>query len=118
MLYNFLEVVVKDIEGTIVTNVDLNKLIANSIYNTTRDIGMVTIAQNMHQGQDVEFTPEQIEEVKGIVKANFVGFVQKAIEEYFGMKANPPLPVEPIAASADEDKDSTEEVQVVSEYTP
>lgn len=83
MQYNFTDLTAFTIDDKAIPEID--KLLANSIYSGTKDLGLVTVAQDIYRGKDVEITLPQIEEIKRIVqdeKTGFFAFVQKAILDF------------------------------------
>ena len=74
------EIQVKDIEGNNST-VDIAKVLGNTIYQKTADLGELELAQNIYKNGEVELSPEQAERIKEYVKTNFVAVVQIAVNE-------------------------------------
>lgn len=81
-MYKFSEIKLTDIEGNKVKDDGLSKVLGNAIYTTTKDLGMLEIAQQIYKGEGVELDDEQKEEIKNIVQQNFAAFAQKPIIEY------------------------------------
>lgn len=71
---------VKDIEGNNST-VDIAKMLGNTIYQKTADLGELELAQQIYKNGEVELSPEQAERIKEYVKTNFVAVVQIAVNE-------------------------------------
>ncbi len=83
MKYNFSEVQAKTLDGTPVK--DLAKSLANAIYIATKDLSLVKVAQKIHDGEEVELTVPQSEEIKRIIqdeKYGFFAFVQAALIDF------------------------------------
>ena len=70
MKIDFREIQVKDIEGNNST-VDIAKMLGNTIYQKTADLGELELA----------VSPEQAESNKKYVSTGFVAFVQVAVNE-------------------------------------
>lgn len=88
MEYNFLDIGVESLDWNKINIADFNKNLANSIYMSTRDVGMITIAQEIYKGNPVILTDEQKEEIRNIVKQWFIWLVQKAINDLFDWNDN------------------------------
>lgn len=80
MKIDFRKIQVKDIEGTIIT-FDISKVLGNTIYQKTADLGELELAQNIYKNGEVELAPEQAERIKEYVRTNFVAVVQIAVNE-------------------------------------
>lgn len=80
MKIDFRKIQVKDIEGNNST-VDIAKVLGNTIYQKTADLGELELAQNIYKNGEVELSPEQAERIKEYVKTNFVAVVQIAVNE-------------------------------------
>lgn len=80
MKIDFRKIQVKDIEGNNST-VDIAKILGNTIYQKTADLGELELAQNIYKYGEVELSPEQAERIKEYVKTNFVAVVQIAVNE-------------------------------------
>lgn len=80
MKIDFRKIQVKDIEGNIVP-FDISKMLGNTIYQNTADLGELELAQNIYKNGEVELLPEQAERIKEYVKTNFVAVVQIAVNE-------------------------------------
>lgn len=80
MKIDFRKIQLKDIEGT-VAPFDISKVLGNTIYQKTADLGELELAQNIYKNGEVELSPEQAERIKEYVKANFVAVVQIAVNE-------------------------------------
>lgn len=83
MKYDFTKIETSALDGTPV--MDLHKTIANSVYLHTKDLGLVTIAQDIYAGKEVEITQPQLEEIKRIIsdeQIGFFAFVKKAIIDF------------------------------------
>lgn len=80
MKIDFRNIQVKDIEGNNST-VDIAKILGNTIYQKTADLGELELAQNIYKNGEVELSPEQAERIKEYVKTNFVAVVQIAVNE-------------------------------------
>lgn len=80
MKIDFRKIQVKDIEGNDST-VDIAKVLGNTIYQKTADLGELELAQNIYKNGEVELSPEQAERIKEYVKTNFVAVVQIAVNE-------------------------------------
>lgn len=80
MKIDFRKIQVKDIEGNDST-VDIAKVLGNTIYQKTADLGELELAQNIYKNGEVELSPEQVERIKEYVKTNFVAVVQIAVNE-------------------------------------
>lgn len=82
MKVDFRKIQLKDIEGGIVP-FDMSKVLGNTIYQKTRDLGELELAQNIYKNGEVELTPEQAERIKEYVKDNFAAIAQVAVNEAF-----------------------------------
>lgn len=80
MKIDFRNIQVKDIEGNNST-VDIAKVLGNTIYQKTADLGELELAQDIYKNGEVELSPEQVERIKEYVKTNFVAVVQIAVNE-------------------------------------
>lgn len=80
MKIDFRNIQVRDIEGNNST-VDIAKILGNTIYQKTADLGELELAQTIYKNGEVELTPEQAERIKEYVKTNFVAVVQIAVNE-------------------------------------
>ncbi|QIU95563.1 hypothetical protein [Bacteroides faecium] len=80
MKIDFRKIQVKDIEGNNST-VDIAKMLGNTIYQKTADLGELELAQDIYKNGEVELSPEQVERIKEYVKTNFVAVVQIAVNE-------------------------------------
>ena len=80
MKIDFRKIQVKDIEGNNST-VDIAKMLGNTIYQQTADLGELELAQNIYKNGEVELSPEQAERIKEYVKTNFIAVVQVAVNE-------------------------------------
>lgn len=80
MKIDFRNIQVKDIEGNNST-VDIAKMLGNTIYQKTADLGELELAQSIYKNGEVELSPEQAERIKEYVKTNFVAVVQIAVNE-------------------------------------
>ncbi len=78
MKIDFRKIQVKDIEGNNST-VDIAKMLGNTIYQKTADLGELELAQSIYKNGEVELSPEQAERIKEYVKTNFVAVVQIAV---------------------------------------
>lgn len=80
MKIDFRNIQVKDIEGNNST-VDISKILGNTIYQKTADLGELELAQDIYKNGEVELSPEQAERIKEYVRTNFVAVVQIAVNE-------------------------------------
>lgn len=80
MKVDFRKIQLKDIEGGIVP-FDMSKVLGNTIYQKTRDLGELELAQNIYKNGEVELTPEQAERIREYVKDNFAAIAQVAVNE-------------------------------------
>lgn len=80
MKIDFRNIQVKDIEGNNST-VDIAKMLGNTIYQKTADLGELELAQSIYKNGEVELSPEQAERIKEYVRTNFVAVVQIAVNE-------------------------------------
>ncbi len=80
MKIDFRNIQVKDIEGNNST-VDIAKMLGNTIYQKTADLGELELAQSIYKNGEVELSTEQAERIKEYVKTNFVAIVQIAVNE-------------------------------------
>lgn len=80
MKIDFRKIQVKDIEGNDST-VDIAKVLGNTIYQKTADLGELELAQQIYKNGEVELSPEQAERIKEYVKINFVAVMQVAVNE-------------------------------------
>lgn len=85
MKIDFRQIQVKDIEGNIVP-FDISKILGNTIYQKTADLGELELAQNIYKYGEVDLSPEQAERIKEYVKTNFVAVVQIAVNEALAAK--------------------------------
>ena len=87
MKIDFRKIQVKDIEGNnTVEPFDISKVLGNTIYQKTADLGELELAQNIYKNGEVELSPEQAERIKEYVKTNFVAIVQAAVNEALAAK--------------------------------
>lgn len=75
MKIDFRKIQVKDIEGNNST-VDIAKMLGNTIYQKTADLGELELAQQIYKNGEVELSQEQAEHIKEHVRTNFVAVVQ------------------------------------------
>jgi len=83
MKYNFSKVSIKTLDGQEVK--ELHKILANAIYVSTKDLGLVKVAQDIYDGKEVEIWQAQAEEIKRVIqdeKTGFFAFVQAGLLEY------------------------------------
>lgn len=80
MKIDFRNIQVKDIEGNNST-VDIAKMLGNTIYQKTADLGELELAQQIYKNGEVELSTNQAERIKEYVKTNFVAVVQIAVNE-------------------------------------
>lgn len=80
MKVDFRKIQLKDIEGGVVP-FDMSKVLGNTIYQRTRDLGELELAQDIYKNGEVELTPEQAERIKEYVKDNFAAIAQVAVNE-------------------------------------
>lgn len=80
MKVDFRKIQLKDIEGGIVP-FDMSKVLGNIIYQKTRDLGELELAQDIYKNGEVELTPEQAERIREYVKDNFAAIAQVAVNE-------------------------------------
>lgn len=80
MKIDFRKIQVKDIEGNNST-VDIAKMLGNTIYQKTADLGELELSQQIYKNGEVDLLPEQAERIKEYVKTNFVAVVQIAVNE-------------------------------------
>lgn len=80
MKVDFRKIQLKDIEGGVVP-FDMSKVLGNTIYQRTRDLGELELAQNIYKNGEVELTPEQAERIREYVKDNFAAIAQVAVNE-------------------------------------
>lgn len=85
MIIDFRKIQVKNIEGT-VEPFDISKVLGNTIYQKTADLGELELAQQIYKNGEVELSPEQAERIKEYVKTNFVAVVQVAVNEALAAK--------------------------------
>ncbi|WP_148364754.1 hypothetical protein [Bacteroides sp.] len=82
MIIDFRNIQVKDIEGNNST-VDIAKVLGNTIYQKTADLGELELAQQIYKNGEVELSTDQAERIKEYVRTNFVAVVQIAVNEAF-----------------------------------
>lgn len=87
MKVDFRKMQLKDIEGGVVP-FDMSKVLGNTIYQQTRDLGELELAQNIYKNGEVELTPEQAERIKEYVKDNFAAIAQVAVNEALAVDEN------------------------------
>lgn len=80
MKIDFRNIQVKDIEGTVVP-FDISKVLGNTIYQKTADLGELELAQTIYKNGEVELSTEQAELIREYVRTNFVAIVQIAVNE-------------------------------------
>lgn len=62
--------------------VDLRKALGNKIHQTTGDLGLDELARTIYFSEgEVEIPSEYVNDIKEIVKGNYLASVQKAINE-------------------------------------
>ncbi len=85
MKYNFSEVKLKDIEGNIIPNAEIHKVLANGIYLAIQDLDLVTKAIEINKGETVELDKIEIEKIKEFInseKCTLVAFAKKTLLDY------------------------------------
>lgn len=82
MELNFKEVKVIDVDGKESIK-DFSKVLGNTIYNLTRDIGELDLAREIYQKGIVEVDIKQADVIKAYIKDNFVAFAQEALLPLF-----------------------------------
>lgn len=85
MKVDFRKIQLKDIEGGVVP-FDMSKVLGNTIYQRTRDLGELELAQNIYKNGEVELTPEQAERIREYVKDNFAAIAQVAVNEALSVR--------------------------------
>ena len=78
---NFKNVKVKDLEGRAIS-IDVSKNFANFIYQTTGDLGMLEVAQEIYKIGEAELTADQKTEIKQILEhpqCPFVAIVKREL---------------------------------------
>lgn len=80
MKIDFRKIQVKDIEGNIVP-FDISKVLGNTIYQKTTDLGELELAQQIYKNGEVELSPEQAERIKEYVRNYFAAVAQVAVNE-------------------------------------
>lgn len=67
--------------------VDIRKQLANRIHQTTGDIGFDDFARTMYFSDgEIEVPEEYVEQIKAVVKDNFLATVQRAINDLLTKK--------------------------------
>ena len=66
MKIDFRKIEVVLLDGT-KNQIDVSKLLGNSIFNNTPDLGELEIARDIYKNGEVDLTPEQAESVKKYV---------------------------------------------------
>lgn len=62
--------------------VDMRKVLGNKIHQTTGDLGLDELARTIYFSEgEVEIPAEYVNDIKEIVKNNYLACVQKAINE-------------------------------------
>lgn len=62
--------------------VDMRKVLGNKIHQTTGDLGLDELARTIYFSEgEVEIPAEYVNDIKEIVKNNYLASVQKAINE-------------------------------------
>lgn len=85
MKLDFSKVKVEAIDGTFLPDVKVNELVGNLIYNFTKDLGMLNLAQRIYQGGEVELRESDVAEIKrllNIPQCNFLAFTKKAVLDF------------------------------------
>jgi hypothetical protein len=85
MKIDFRTIQVKDIEGNIVP-FDISKVLGNTIYQKTTDLGELELAQQIYKNGEVELSTEQAERIKEYVKNYFAAIAQVAVNEALSTK--------------------------------
>ncbi len=73
----------KDGSGQTVT-VDISKVLGNYIYNETRDLGELELAQRVYKDGAVDLTAEETNVLGGYIKAAFKAVVQQSYNDITG----------------------------------
>ena len=91
MRVNFTRLELKGIDGAPLKDgngqpvaVDISKVLGNYIYNETRDLGELELAQRVYKDGAVDLTPEEINILGGYVKAAFKAVVQQSYNDITG----------------------------------
>lgn len=78
---DFRKIIVKDIEGK-ETTMDIAKVMGNTIYNNTPDLGELEFAQEIYKKGEVEVTEERAAMVRKYMDAGqFFAYVKVAVNE-------------------------------------
>jgi hypothetical protein len=72
-----------DEQGQQIT-VDISKSLGNFIYNETRDLGELELAQQIYKYGELELSTKDIEVLGGYIKTAFKAVVQKAFNDITG----------------------------------
>lgn len=81
---DFRKIVVKDIEGK-ETAMDIAKVMGNTIYNNTPDLGELEFAQDIYKLGEVEVTEERAAMVRNMDVGQFFAYIKKAVNEALDM---------------------------------
>ncbi len=65
-------------------SVDISKALGNYIYNETRDLGELELAQQIYKYGELELTAQDINILGGYIKTAFKAVVQKAFNDLTG----------------------------------
>ncbi len=85
MKYNFSKIELISVDKIVCKNLQVHETIGNLIYNVTKDLGLVGIAQEIYAGKEVELSKVEIIEIERIVddpNSALLAFVRKAIHDY------------------------------------
>ncbi len=85
MKVNFSKVVLKTIEGEPIKGGETHKNIGNIIYQNARDLGLVTIAQEIYKGNEVDLSDAELKEIKNLINnpsTGLMAFARKAVLDY------------------------------------
>lgn len=86
MLIDFRKITVTDLEGKELV-FDLSKSLANHVYQTTGDLGMLEVAQQIYKAGEIELTEQVKTGLKEVVSSPqfpFLAIVKKRLLEVLG----------------------------------
>lgn len=85
MKIDFSKMIQKDIDGKVVENADLHKIVANVLWHGAKNLDLVDIAMTINKGKEVDLSKKDFLEVGSAVrdpKNGIFAFAQKQILDF------------------------------------
>ena len=84
MKLDLTKVEIKDLDGKKIEKHDIHKIVANLMYQSTKNLDMVELAREINQGKEVELKKDELEELKTLITQTqaIAAFAKKALIDY------------------------------------